>query len=108
MSRETSGDVGCFFQATCPRPLGTDSREGLLQVNDHQTRRAHIYGIIWGYANVNKHAESEVECFSGVKTIQNSKTEGGVERKKKKHENVKLKEDVPGQFYLEKHQKNAS
>ena len=39
-------------------------------------------------------AESEVECFSRVKTAQNSKTEGGIERKK--HENVKLKaEDVP-------------
>ena len=35
-------------------------------------------------------AESEVECFSGVKTAQNSKAEGGIERKK--HENVKLKE----------------
>ena len=40
-------------------------------------------------------AGSEVECFSGVKTAQNSKTEGGIE--KIKHENVKLKEeDVPG------------
>ena len=44
-------------------------------------------------------AESEVECFSGVqnskKGAQNSKKEGGIERKK--HENVKLKEkDVPG------------
>ena len=40
-------------------------------------------------------AESEVECFSGVKTSQSSKTEGEIERKK--HENVKLKEeDVPG------------
>ena len=37
-------------------------------------------------------AESEVECFSGVKTAQNSKTEGGIDREKK-HENVKLKED---------------
>ena len=37
-----------------------------------------------------------MECFSGVKTAQNSKTEGGIEREKK-HENVKLKEDdVPG------------
>ena len=35
-----------------------------------------------------------MECFSGVKTAQNSKTEGGIE--KIKHENVKLKEeDVP-------------
>ena len=40
-------------------------------------------------------AESGVECLSGVKTAQKSKTEGGIERKK--HENVKLKEgDVPG------------
>ena len=40
-------------------------------------------------------AESEVECFSWVKTTQNSKTEGGIERKK--HKNVKLKEEnVPG------------
>ena len=37
-------------------------------------------------------AESEVECFSGVKTAQNSKTEGGIERKKR-HKNVKLRED---------------
>ena len=58
-------------------------------------------------------AESEVECFSRVKTAQNSKTEGGIERQK--HENVKLKaEDVPGlwapglgQFYLDKNHKNA-
>ena len=41
--------------------------------------------------------ESEMECFSGVKTAQNSKKEGGIERKKK-HENVKLKEDVLGNF----------
>ena len=27
-------------------------------------------------------AESEVECFSGVKTAQNSKTEGGIDREK--------------------------
>ena len=39
--------------------------------------------------------ESEVECFSGFQTAQNSKTEGGI-TSKKKHENVKLKEDVPG------------
>ena len=40
-------------------------------------------------------AENEVECFSRVKTAQNSKTEEGIERKK--HEHVKLKaEDVPG------------
>ena len=40
-------------------------------------------------------AESEVECFSWVKATQNSKTEGGFERKK--HKNVKLKEEnVPG------------
>ena len=42
-------------------------------------------------------AESEVECFSGVKTAQNNKTEGGTETNKKKNQNVKLrKEDVPG------------
>ena len=36
-----------------------------------------------------------MECFSGVKTAQNSKKEGGIERTK--HETVKLKEeDVPG------------
>ena len=40
-----------------------------------------------------------MECLGGVKTAQNSKKEGGVERKKR-HENVKLKEDVPGSFYL--------
>ena len=45
-------------------------------------------------------AESRVECLSGVKTAQNSKKEGGIERKKK-HENVKLKEDVPGRFYFD-------
>ena len=40
-------------------------------------------------------ADRVVECFSGVKTAQNSKTEGGMERRKK-HENVNLKEaDVP-------------
>ena len=39
-------------------------------------------------------AESKVKC-RGVKTTQNSQREGGNERKK--HENVKLKEeDVPG------------
>ena len=43
-------------------------------------------------------AESRVECLSGVKTAQNSKKEGAIERKKK-HENVKLKKDVPGRFY---------
>ena len=40
-------------------------------------------------------AENELECFSRVKTAQNSKTEEGIERKK--HEHMKLKaEDVPG------------
>ena len=43
--------------------------------------------------------ESEVKCFSGVKTVQNSKKEGGIKRKKK-DENVKLKEDVPGAILL--------
>ena len=32
-----------------------------------------------------------MECFSGVKTAQNSKAEVGIERKK--HENVKLREE---------------
>ena len=39
--------------------------------------------------------ESELESFSAVKRAQNRKKEGGIKRKKK-HENVKLKEDVPG------------
>ena len=43
-------------------------------------------------------AGSEVECSSGVKTAQNSKTEGGIEWKK--HENVKLKENVPRAILL--------
>ena len=39
-------------------------------------------------------AESEVECFTGVKTAQISKTEDRIERKNK---NVELKEeDVAG------------
>ena len=48
-------------------------------------------------------AEREVECFSGVKTAQNSKTEGGTERQKTttNKQNVKLKEeDVPGAISL--------
>ena len=41
-------------------------------------------------------AESEAECFSGVKTAQNNKTEAGTETSKQKNQNVKLrKEDVP-------------
>ena len=37
-----------------------------------------------------------MECFSGDKTAQNSKAEGGIERKKKQ-ENMKLKEEnMPG------------
>ena len=45
-------------------------------------------------------AESEEECSSGIKTLtaQYSKTEGGIKRKK--HENVKLTEDVPGEILL--------
>ena len=36
-----------------------------------------------------------MKCFSGVRTAQNSKTEGGIKRMK--HENVKLKKEVvPG------------
>lgn len=47
--------------------------------------------MIWGDTDENM-AESKVECFSEVKTAQNRKTEGGIERKK----NEKLKEeDVP-------------
>ena len=42
-----------------------------------------------------------MECLSGVKTAQNSKKEGVIERRKK-HENVKLKEDVPGRFHFQK------
>ena len=38
-----------------------------------------------------------MECFNRVKKAQNSKTEGGIG--KKKHENVKLKEeDLPGEI----------
>ena len=52
-------------------------------------------------------AESEVECFSGIKTAQKRKAEGGIERKK--HENVKLKEDVPGVIlYLERKKKECT
>ena len=58
-----------------------------------QTKRARVYGMVWGGRETNM-ADSKVKC-SGVKTAQNSQTEGGDERKK--HENVKLKEeDVPG------------
>ena len=39
-----------------------------------------------------------MECFNGLKTAQNSKTKGGIERKK--HENVKLEEYVPGAILL--------
>ena len=50
-------------------------------------------------------AESEVKCFSGVQTAQNSKTEGGIKRTK--HENVRLKkEDVPGAI-LPREKKNS-
>ena len=42
-----------------------------------------------GVRETNK-AESKVKC-SGVKTVQNSRREGGDERKQ--HENVKLKEE---------------
>ena len=43
-----------------------------------------------------------MECFSRVKTAQNSKMEGGIEREKK-HKNVKLKEeDVPGAILPQK------
>ena len=42
-------------------------------------------GLFWGEVDVNTGmTESEGECFSGDKTAQNSKTEGGIERKKMK------------------------
>ena len=41
-----------------------------------------------------------MEFLSGVKTAQNSNKGGGIERNKK-HEIVKLKEDVPERFYFE-------
>ena len=45
-----------------------------------QTRHGHIYGIIWGDANVKKNmAKGEMECLSGVK-----KTEDWIKRKKVK------------------------
>ena len=49
----------------------------------------------WMYTNL---AESEVQCCSGVKTAQNTKTEGGIE-------NMKM---CLGRFYFEKNQKNAN
>ena len=42
-------------------------------------------------------AESEVECFSGVKKLKITKRE--VEWKDKKKRKLKLKEDVPGASY---------
>ena len=49
-----------------------------------------------------------MECSSGVKTAQNNKTEGGIHRKKK-HENVRLKKEVPGAIlHLEKPEKGKS
>ena len=46
-------------------------------------------GLLGGDAEVNTgRAGSQVQCFSGDKTAQNSKTEGVIERKK--NENVKL------------------
>ena len=53
-------------------------------------------------------AESEVKCFSGVQTAQNSKTEGGILRTK--HKNVQLKKDEVRGAILpreKKKQKNA-
>ena len=58
-------------------------------------------GLFGGNVNVNKHGGKRSEFLSGVKTAQNSKKEGGIERNKK-HEIVKLKEDVPERFYFEK------
>ena len=37
-------------------------------------------------------AESEAECFSGVKTAQNNKTEGGTETNKKKKSKCEAEE----------------
>ena len=52
-------------------------------------------GLSGGTRMYTNMAESEVERFRRVKTAQNSKTEGGIE--KIKHKNVKLKEeDVTG------------
>ena len=57
-----------------------------------QTKRARLWDRLRGRET--NMVESKVKC-SGVKTVQNSQREGGNERKK--HENVKLKEeDVPG------------
>ena len=55
-------------------------------------------------------AEREVECFSEVKTAQNSKTEGGTERQKKQQTNKMWswrKKMCLGRFHFEKNQKNA-
>ena len=53
-------------------------------------------------------AESEAECFSGVKTAQNNKTEGGTETNKKK---IKMwswgKKMCLGRSHIEKNQRNA-
>ena len=42
-----------------------------------------LFGGGGGDANVNRHGGKLSECFCEVKTAQNSKTEGGIERKKK-------------------------
>ena len=53
-------------------------------------------GLFKGDADVNTGmAEAKRNVSAGIKTAQNSKMEGGIERKK--NENVKLKEEgVPG------------
>ena len=52
--------------------------------------------------------ESEVECFSGVKTVQNSKKEGGIKRKKKKMKMWNSRKMCLERFYFEKNHKNAN
>ena len=49
-------------------------------------------------------AESEVKCFSGVQTAQNSKTEGGILRTK--HKNVQLKKDEVRGAIIPREKKN--
>ena len=50
-------------------------------------------------------AEIEVECFTGVKTAQNNKTEGRIERKNLQMWN--WRKMCLGRFYLAKNRKNA-
>ena len=48
---------------------------------DPNRERAHSRGYLGGRECKPNMAESGVGCFSRVKTAQNSKTEGGIERK---------------------------